>query len=357
MTLPPGAAFEWPAAVPVRQRQLTPAQVRQRYITPLVDKITNPFASDWIPSSFEQYDKLTRDEYLRGQRVSDAALHMMNLSSTSMASFRSFLDVLRELAVNRELRRRAGTDEERLLKIDGGNDRLPRAFADRPHDRIRYRCAARRIEHDPTGARVYFENRRSLHSASSEYIVCAVPFSIARRLEFSPRLSAQKTAALETLPYQRVTRIYLQCRERYWLREGLSGFADTDHPMEMWDATYGQQGARGILMSYLRGPKARELARAAEAKQLQFGLAAAEEVYPGVRNAYERGFVKVWEADPWARGAVAYLQPGQVRTLDAHLGRPEGRIHFAGEHASSLRGWMQSALESGRRVAKEIDAR
>jgi monoamine oxidase len=356
-TLTPGAPFEWPAAVPVSQRQLTPAQVRQRYVTPLVDQITNPFASDWIPSSFEQYDALTRDEYLRHQGVSDAALHMMNLGSTSMARFRSFLDVLRELAVNRELRRRVGTDEEGLLKIDGGNDRLPHAFADRLHDRIRYRCAARRIEHDSTGARVYFEDGGSLQSAASEYVVCAVPFSIARRLQFSPRLSAQKTAAIEKLPYESVTRIYLQCRERYWLREGLSGFADTDHPMEMWDATYGQKGARGILMSYVRGPKARELARVSEAKQLQFGLTTAEEAYPGAMKAYERGFVKVWEADPWARGAVAYLRPGQVLTLDADFGRPEGRIHFAGEHASSLRGWMQGALESARRVAKEIDAR
>lgn len=94
-----------------------------------------------------------------------------------------------------------------------------------------------------------------------------------------------------------------------------------------------------------------------EAKQLQFGLTTAEEAYPGAMKAYERGFVKVWEADPWARGAVAYLRPGQVLTLDADFGRPEGRIHFAGEHASSLRGWMQGALESARRVAKEIDAR
>ena len=357
MSVLPGAAFEWPAAVPLNQRRLTPTQVRQRYITPLVDQITNPFASDWIPSSLKQYDRVTRDEYLRGQHVPDAALHMMNLGSTPVARFRSFLDVLRELAVNRELRRRAGTNEEQLLRIDGGNDRLPRGFADRLHDRIRYRCAARRIEHDSTGVRVFFDDDGSLQSVSCDCVVCAVPFSVARQLEFSPGLSAQKNIVLKNLPYVSATRIYLQCRERYWLREGSSGFADTDHPMEIWDATSGQKGARGILMSFIQGPKARELARTSEAKQLRYGLRTTEEIYPGVLKAYERGFVKVWDADRWSRGAVAYLLPGQVLTLEAHIARPEGRIHFAGEHASSLRGWMQGALEAGRRVAREVDAR
>ena len=35
------------------------------------------------------------------KRISDAALHMMNLGSTPVARIRSFLDVLREVAVNR----------------------------------------------------------------------------------------------------------------------------------------------------------------------------------------------------------------------------------------------------------------
>ncbi len=355
--LPPGGAFEWPAPVPVAQRQLTPAQVRRRYIDPLADQILDPFAYDWIPSSLEKYDQVTRDEYLRRQGVSDAALHMMNLGSTPVARIRSFLDVLREVAVNRELRRRAGVTEDLLLRIEGGNDRLPQAFAYRLHDRIRYRCAARRIEQDSTGATVLFETAGSLHSASGDYVVCAVPFSIARRLEFSPGLSVEKKAAIETLPYHSVTRIYLQCRDRFWVREGLSGFADTDHPMEIWDATYGQKGRRGVLMSLIQGPKARELGQASETDQLRFGVRAVEEAYPGVVKAYERGFVKVWDTDPWARGAVAYLLPGQVLTLDRYIARPEGRVHFAGEHASSLRGWMQGALESGRRVTREIDAR
>ena len=160
---------------------------------------------------------------------------------------------------------------------------------------------------------------------------------------------------IDALPYESVTRIYLQSRDRYWVREGLSGFAETDHPMEIWDSTYGQPGTRGILMSYNRGPKARGLGRESEAAQLRFGLTTIEEVYPGIRKNYERGFVKVWDRDPWARGAIAYLLPGQVSSLEPHIARPEGRIHFAGEHASSLRGWMQGALESGQRAAGEID--
>jgi monoamine oxidase len=34
--------------------------------------------------------------------------------------------------------------------------------------------------------------------------------------------------------------------------------------------------------------------------------------------------------------------------------KPEGRIHFAGEHLSRFQGWMQGALESGLRASREV---
>jgi monoamine oxidase len=241
------------------------------------------------------------------------------------------------------------------LKIDGGNDRLPHAFAAGLSERIRYECAVFRIEHDAQGARVFFSRGASKESASAGYVVCAIPFSTLRRVEFSPPLSATKRAAIDRLPYHSVTRIYLQSRAGYWMKEGLSGFADTDHPMEVWDSTYGQRGGRGILMSFIQGPRARELGQLSRNEQLRFGLNAIEDVYPGMRKNYERGFVKVWDRDPWTRGAVAYFLPGQVLSLEPHIARREGRVHFAGEHASSLRGWMQGAFESGRRAASEVD--
>jgi monoamine oxidase len=43
-----------------------------------------------------------------------------------------------------------------------------------------------------------------------------------------------------------------------------------------------------------------------------------------------------------------------MRTLLPAIARPEGRVHFAGEHTSPWAQWMQGALESGLRAAREI---
>ena len=57
---------------------------------------------------------------------------------------------------------------------------------------------------------------------------------------------------------------------------------------------------------------------------------------------------------PWSSGAFAWFSPGQHTTLHAHIVAPEGRIFFAGEHASLTHTWMQGALESGLRATREL---
>jgi monoamine oxidase len=46
--------------------------------------------------------------------------------------------------------------------------------------------------------------------------------------------------------------------------------------------------------------------------------------------------------------------PGQHTTLYKDLLTPEGRIYFAGEHASLAHTWMQGALESGLQAVQEM---
>jgi monoamine oxidase len=81
--------------------------------------------------------------------------------------------------------------------------------------------------------------------------------------------------------------------------------------------------------------------------QLLPGLAASEVI----ANAE-----KVWQDDPWAGGAWGWTQPHQMGALYQTMRRPEGRVHFAGEHTSVFIAWMNGAIESGERAAGEIVA-
>jgi monoamine oxidase len=46
----------------------------------------------------------------------------------------------------------------------------------------------------------------------------------------------------------------------------------------------------------------------------------------------------------------ALFDPGQQTLLHEQIIKPEGRIHFAGEHASLDHAWIQGAFESGLRA-------
>jgi monoamine oxidase len=64
-----------------------------------------------------------------------------------------------------------------------------------------------------------------------------------------------------------------------------------------------------------------------------------------------------WDLDPWARGGYAYFDPAFPPELRGWLMRPFNRIVFAGEHTSERwQGYMNGALESGKRAAVEVRA-
>ena len=63
-----------------------------------------------------------------------------------------------------------------------------------------------------------------------------------------------------------------------------------------------------------------------------------------------------WSAEQWSRGCpVAVLPPGTLVDFGAALREPVGRIHWAGtETADYWNGYMDGAVRSGERAAKEV---
>jgi monoamine oxidase len=113
---------------------------------------------------------------------------------------------------------------------------------------------------------------------------------------------------------------------------------------------FNQPGVRGILQIYLRHAASQRLTSLRESDRIRVEVEAIERVFPGARENLEVGVCKHWGEDEWVRGGWAHPTEAQL----PHIKGAEGRVHFAGEHTSVTFSWMQGALESGMRAAREV---
>lgn len=291
-------------------------------------------------------DRISFGDWLRRRGASPGAIALLRLG---------FNDALGD-GIDSYSAASALADESgpsKTYRIEGGSDRLPRALADKLGARMRYGTPVARVEHGSDGARVVAGG--ATHAA--DHVVLAISFSVLRALDVRPRFSPPKQRAIDELGYTSVSRIYLQTATRVWSARGERGGAATDLPV-MWifEDTQLQKGTRGIVSAYVTGANARRVTAMKPEARIQFAVENIEKIHPGVKAQLERGAQKCWDEDPWTRGDYCYFKPGQWTTLPPIIAAPEGRVHFAGDHASSQPGWMQGALESGQRVAREIHA-
>lgn len=153
-----------------------------------------------------------------------------------------------------------------------------------------------------------------------------------------------------------MTRVWLETDTRFWEARGESGGGESDLALGgLRDEGAGKPGEHGILGLYANRAASQLLSASSDAERIEAALAHAERFHPDVRAHVTGTASKCWDSDPFQRGAFAYFEPGQVTGLAPHLSRPEGKLHFAGDHTSLRPGFMHGALASARRVLEEID--
>ena len=354
IVIKPNTPVDWPIQLSADEQGLMRGQLWRKYVAPVVNEIGDPEASDWPASSIAKYDRLTFAEFLRERGASPGAISILRLGLSDQlgegADEVSALDLLRE-AAPRAL-------EKQLYVIRGGSDTLPRALAAKVADKIRYGCAAVRIEQHERGVRVVVSQTGQNETITGDYVICAIPFSVLRKVEFSPPMSREKQQAIARLGNTSVVRVFMQTRKRFWLDEGLSGAATTDLPlMTAYDKNFYQPGTRGILEVYAAGERARRLANMSADERFNFTVNQMQMIHPSIREYLEGGSSVCWDNEEWSRGAYAWFRPGEMTTMMPHIATAEGRIHFAGDHTSASPGWMNGALQSGNRGAQEVAAR
>ena len=348
--LRPGESPRWPVPLKPREAGLTPGELRSLYLDPVVDSIGDPEHPLWPGEAALRFDGMTMAQLLRARGASDGAIALMRLGY--LDEWGDGIDSISALGQLRDLAGNRGGGETH--RIAGGSDRLPAAFARRLGEAVRYGAAVTAIERRHGTVRVEYTAGGERRTIAAERVICAIPFPLLRRLRIDPPLAASKRAAVEQLPATAVTRVYLQLRERAWNPDDGDAVA-TDLPIMLAaHATPGQAGPREIVEAFVTGTGARELGRMPVEACIRRVRAQMERIVPGSDARVERAAVYAWNADPWARGDYAWFCPGQVRALLPHVATPDGHLHFAGDHTSTRPGWMQGALDSGRRAAGEV---
>jgi monoamine oxidase len=205
--------------------------------------------------------------------------------------------------------------------------------------------------------RATIKNARRSSQVMVDYLIFALPATLLRRVPITPALPARQHEAIARLKYGRGTKTLLQFGRKFWRVPARPRAFGSPLPIgAVWEGNEEQRGRSGIL-SLLAGGSASDATADIVAKEGIAGIVRALE-WLGSAEATMTGWRQFrWEADAWARGGYAVFDATFDPSLRGWLAQPCGRLFFAGEHTSmAWQGYMEGAVESGRRAAAEIAA-
>jgi monoamine oxidase len=244
-----------------------------------------------------------------------------------------------------------------LYRIEGGNDRLPAALAAKLGDRVKLGSELVALSVRGRAVHASIRHGRNVANLVADYIVLALPATTLRRVPIVPALPPHQHQAISTLRYGRGTKTLLQFDRRFWRAPRRPrAFGSPLAYGALWEGNEEQSGRPGILTLLAGGG-------ASDATQLTIERDGIERFASGLEWLGSNGAQLtasrqiVWQSDPFARGGYAFFDSGFDPSLREWLARPAGRLFFAGEHTSMRwQGYMNGAVESGRRAALEIAA-
>jgi len=346
---PAGQQVDWPYELSDEEYELGPFGILMKHISPALEEIGDPSLSEWRLGKVKHYDQHTFNDFLRGRGVSSQAIELLSRAFWfgEGAETTSALQYL--VSYLAPFLRGQG-----FYAFRGGNDLLPRAIANQLQDKIHYGAPVMKITHGPDNVKAVFLQGGTQQILEAQHVICAVPFSHLRHMDVSPPVAPEVEAVIQDLAYASVARIYLQVSSRFWEKDLVSGSAVTDLPiMEVVEEPFPRLDSptpRAILEAYVQGPAAQRVAEMEAGDRIEFAIEHMEKVHPGLRRHVEGGTSKFW-----GHGGYTQFATGQMTSWLPLAKRPEGRLHFAGEHTSHLTGSMEGALESGQRAAQEVN--
>jgi monoamine oxidase len=170
---------------------LRPLALLTRTARALVERLGSWPPPTGSPGAWEAFDHYSLAELLRREGLSEGERALVPL--TLLGNFGEGIETVSALAAVRQLALQQG--RTRSFFVEGGNDRLAQAFADRLRERISFRWEVLGLEQDATGVLVRGRGPAGEGVARADRVVLAVPTPVLGRLSVSPAWGAGRAAA------------------------------------------------------------------------------------------------------------------------------------------------------------------
>lgn len=322
---------------------------------------TVPLDEPWRAKRAEEWDAQTVDTWLRRNVRTNGARQMLQLGVRAVfAGEAADLSLLHFLfyshsggLLDRLLNVAGGAQESRVV---GGSQLIATRLAESLRDVVRLETPVRRIEQDAHEVIVEPASRGGKSIRARRVVVC-IPPTLAGRIDYEPALPSWRDQLTQRLPMGSVIKCMAVYDEPFWRAEGLTGQMASDiGPAQLTFDNSPPSGTPGILLAFVEGRHARELARVSPSERRHAVVSCLVRGFGG-RASDPSEFLELdWSAERWSGGCYgAHLGPGVLTQYGPALREPCGRIHWAGtETASVWAGYMDGAVRSGERVAVEV---
>ena len=213
------------------------------YYRPYVDQ----FADEYKPfdARLDHLDAMTLSQLLQKDGASPRALALFGGGGSA-------LQAVWHAAILKK--RGVPLFPPKVYRLKGGNQTLPDTFAAKLGDRVRMKSPVTRIEHSRDSVRVHC--RTGGDRAGGWRLSCVRDVGrMLSQIEVSPAFSPAKAYAVSHVPYYFDSRVILQSRTRFWVRDGVSPNMEFGDPalIHAWSTGEDVDTTRGLVVGTAAG--------------------------------------------------------------------------------------------------------
>ena len=242
-----------------------------------------------------------------------------------------------------------GAQQDRFV---GGSQLISLRMAEQLGNAVVTEAPVRALRHGSAGV----ELDAGPVAVKARRAILAMPPVITARIAYDPPLPGYRDGMTQRMPQGAVIKCMAVYDEPFWRAEGLSGQGLSDvGPAKLTYDNSPPDGSPGVLLGFLEGRNARELGRVPLEERRERVLTGFARLFGPRAADPERWIERSWADEEWTRGCYGCsFTTGGWTGYGRALREPIGPLHWAGaETAVTWNGYMDGALESGERAARE----